>query len=123
MNDVLWFNGRFTTTDERVLRVEDRGFLFGDAIYEVFKFLGKRPVFLRDHFKRLANGLKAIEIRNPWDEDAFVATMNDLLARTEFENGIVYIEVTRGEGERAHFYPENLTPTAIAFSRRFNFPD
>ncbi len=123
MNDVLWFNGRFTTTDERVLRVEDRGFLFGDAIYEVFKFVDKHPVFLRDHFKRLANGLKAIEIRNPWDEESFVATMNEILERTEFDDGIVYIEVTRGEGERAHFYPENLTPTAIAFSRRFNFPD
>lgn len=123
MNDVLYFNGRFTTTEERVLRVEDRGFLFGDAIYEVFKFLGKRPVFLADHWRRLSNGLNAIGIRNPWDEESFGSTMRELLDRTTFDDGIVYIEVSRGEGERAHFYPDDMTPTAVAFSRRFTFPD
>ena len=123
MTDVLYFNGRFTTTDERVLSVEDRGFLFGDAVYEVFKFHGKRPVFISDHWRRLSNGLRAIEIRNPWDEHSFEQTMRELLERTSFDDGIVYIEVSRGESERAHFYPENLTPTAVAFSRRFHFPD
>jgi len=123
MNDVLWFNGRFTTTDERVLRVEDRGFLFGDAVYEVFKFIDKHPIFLRDHSLRLSNGLKSIEIRNPWDEQTFIATMTQLLERTAFDAGIVYIEVSRGEGERAHVFPDDMTPTGVAFSRRFNFPD
>jgi len=123
VSDVLYFNGRFTTTDEPVLRVEDRGFLFGDAVYEVFKFLGKRPVFLDGHWRRLSNGLKAIEIRNPWTEETFEATMREILERTEFDDGIVYIEVSRGEGERAHFYAEDMTPTAVAFSRRYGFPD
>jgi len=123
VSDVLYFNGRFTTTDERVLRVEDRGFLFGDAVYEVFKFLRKRPVFLDDHRRRLANGLKAIDIRNPWTEESFASTMHELLDRTSFDDGIVYIEVSRGEGERAHFYAEDMTPTAVAFSRRYKFPD
>jgi D-alanine transaminase len=123
VSDILYFNGRFTTTDERVLTVEDRGFLFGDAVYEVFKFLGKRPVFLAEHWRRLANGLMAIEIRNPWNEQSFAATMRELLDRTAFDDGLVYIEVSRGEGERAHFYADDMTPTAIAFSRRFKFPD
>jgi D-alanine transaminase len=123
VSDVLYFNGRFTTTDERVLSVEDRGFLFGDAVYEVLKFVRKRPVFLAEHWRRLANGLMAIEIRNPWDEQSFAATMRALLDRTEFDDGIVYIEVSRGEGERAHFYPDDMTPTVAAFSRRFKFPD
>src|SRR5262249_29896949 len=46
-----------------------------------------------------------------------------LLARTSFEDGIVYVQVSRGEAERAHFWPENLTPTAIAYTRSFRFPD
>jgi len=123
LSDALFINGRFTTTDERVLGVEDRGFQFGDAVYEVFKFVRKRPVFLLEHYRRLMNGLRAIEIRSPWDETSFRAVMNELLGRTAFDDGIVYIQVTRGEGERAHFYPENLEPTAIAYSRRFTFPD
>jgi len=123
VNDVLWFNGRFTTTEERVLRVEDRGFLFGDAVYEVFKFFDRGPVFFREHWQRLSRGLAAIEIPNPWDERSFTETMRELLERTEFDDGIVYIEVSRGDGERSHTWSDGMTPTAIAFSRRHTFPD
>ena len=123
MADVLYFNGRFTTTDERVLGVEDRGFQFGDAVYEVFKFVGKRPIFLLDHYRRMEHGLRELEIAMPWTAEAFAATMRELLERTAFEHGIVYIQVSRGESERSHFWPENLPPTVVAYSRRFTFPD
>ena len=123
MGDVLLINGRFTTTDERVIGVEDRGFLFADAVYEVFKFLGRRPLLLQDHFRRLDRSLRTIEIETPWDERSFAKDMEALLERTEFDDGIVYIQVTRGEAERAHFWQESLVPTAIAYSRRMKFPD
>lgn len=123
MTDVLFFNGRWTTTDERVLSVEDRGFQFGDAVYEVFKFLQKRPIFAVDHFHRLERGLREIEIRNPWNESGFLRTVDTLLERTSFPDGIVYVQVSRGEGERAHFYPDNMAPTALMYSRKFRFPD
>jgi D-alanine transaminase len=123
MNDVLFFNGRWTTTDERVLGIEDRGFQFGDAVYEVFKFLKKRPILAIDHFRRMDRGLREIDIRNPWNETGFTRTVDELLDRTSFEDGIVYFQVSRGEGERAHFYPDNMPPTALMYSRRFRFPD
>lgn len=123
MGDVLWFNGRFTTTDERVLGVEDRGFQFGDAVYEVFKFTGGRPLFLADHFRRMVRSLSEIEIRNPWSEEAFAAMTAELLARTAFSDGIVYVQVSRGESPRAHFWPDDVAPTALAYSRAFRFPD
>ncbi|HEX2121030.1 MAG TPA: aminotransferase class IV [Thermoanaerobaculia bacterium] len=123
MSDVLYVNGRFTTTDERVIGVEDRGFQFGDAVYEVFKFLRRRPILMLDHFRRLQEGLREIEIASPWDEQSFASTMHALIERTAFDDGIVYIQVSRGEAERAHFWPENATPTAVAYSRRFRFPD
>jgi D-alanine transaminase len=123
MADVLLFNGRFTTTDERVLGVEDRGFQFGDAVYEVFKFMRRRPIFLADHYRRLGRGLAAIEIPNPWTESAFEKAMGELIARTKFDEGIVYIQVSRGESERAHFYKDDMKPTALAYTRRMKFPD
>ena len=123
MTDVLFFNGRWTTTDERVLGVEDRGFQFGDAVYEVFKFLEKRPILPIDHFRRLDRGLREIEIRNPWNESGFLRTVDTLLERTSFNDGVVYVQVSRGESERAHFYPDNMPPTALMYSRRFRFPD
>jgi D-alanine transaminase len=123
VSDVLYFNGRFTTTDERVLGVEDRGFQFGDGVYEVFKFIGKRPLFLGDHHRRMERGLREIDIPNPWDEAKFAAAMGELVDRTAFADGIVYVQITRGEAERAHFYPEGMTPTVVAYSRAFSFPD
>jgi D-alanine transaminase len=123
MPDVLYFNGRFTDTSERLLGVEDRGFQFGDAVYEVFKFLQRRPIFLNDHFRRLERGLAEIEIRCPWTEESFVTAMRALLDRTQFDAGIVYVQVSRGEAPRAHFWPENTEPTAVAYSRSFKFPD
>jgi len=121
--DVLYFNGRFTTTDEPVLRVEDRGFQFGDALYEVFKFLGRRPVFLTDHYRRLERGMCQLEIRAPFTEREFGDIVRELLDRSAFDDGIVYVQLSRGEGERAHFWPENLAPTVVLYSRRFKFPD
>ena len=123
MSDVLYFNGRFTTTDERVVGVEDRGFQFGDAVYEVFKFLRKRPVFLAEHHRRMERGLREIDIPSPWDLTRFAAVTRELLERTAFDDGIVYVQVTRGEARRAHFYPEGMTPTVVAYSRGFQFPD
>ena len=123
MPDILYFNGRFTTTAERVLGVEDRGFQFGDALYEVFKFIGRKAIFLPDHYRRLEHGLREIEIRSPWDEKRFAAVMRELIERTAFDDGIVYIQISRGEGERKHFFPEDLEPTVVAYSRAYNFPD
>lgn len=123
MADVLYFNGRFTTTDEPVLRVEDRGFQFGDAVYEVFKFVDKRPIFLFDHYRRMERGLSEIEIRQPWSENEFEGVMRELLDRTAFADGIVYVQVSRGAAERAHFWPDQITPTVVAYSRSFRFPD
>ena len=123
MSDALYVNGRFTTTDERVLGVEDRGFQFGDAVYEVFKFLDKRPAFLSDHYRRMERGLREIEIPNPWDEAQFANVVRELIDRTAFAEGIVYIQISRGEAPRAHFYAEGMAPTVVAYTRAFRFPD
>lgn len=123
MADILYINGRYTTTEERVLGVEDRGFLFGDAVYEVVKFLRKRPVFAADHFKRMQDGLRWLEIDLDWTERDFRNICGGILERTAFSDGILYFEVSRGEGERVHYIPEGLTPTVIGFSRAFKFPD
>lgn len=123
MADVLYFNGRFTTTDERVLGVEDRGFQFGDGVYEVLKFLRKRPIFAVEHHQRLQAGLEFLEIPAPWSQLEFVDLCAAILDRTSFQEGILYFQVTRGERERVHYIPDGMTPTAVAYSRRFAFPD
>lgn len=123
MPDPLYFNGRFTTTDEKVLGVEDRGLQFGDSIYEVLKFLRGRALFLKQHYARMIGGLAELEIPSPWTEPEFASLCRDLLARTEASEGLLYVQITRGEAERVHFWPEKLSPTVIAYPRAFQFPD
>ena len=124
MRDPLYVNGRFTTTDEKVIGVEDRGFQYGDAVYEVLKFLAKKPIFLEDHYRRLRNGLAILDIHSPWQMlEEFASVCGELLARTSAEDGLIYVEITRGECERAHLYPRDIRPTAVAYARRWKFPD
>ncbi|HVT45003.1 MAG TPA: aminotransferase class IV [Thermoanaerobaculia bacterium] len=123
MTDTLYINGRFTTTGEKVIGIEDRGLQFGDGVYEAIKFLRRRLIFGADHHRRMEQGLREIDIPSPWSQDEFDAVMSQLLQRTSFDVGFVYVQVTRGECERVHFYPDGLQPTVIAYSRRFQFPD
>lgn len=123
MSDPLYINGRFTTTDEKVIGVEDRGFQFGDGVYEVLKFLNKRPLLLTNHFARMESGLRALGIPNPWSETQFGDLCAELARRTPLEEGILYFQVTRGQCERAHWPQEALQPTALGHPRRFLFPD
>jgi D-alanine transaminase len=123
MADVLYFNGRFTSTDEPVISVEDRGFQFGDAVYETIKFQSGALLFGDDHFHRLQQGLAQLEIVNPWTPESFAASMSELLERTSFDSGIVYVQISRGVRERVHFPSGTMVPTVVAYSRRFIFPD
>ncbi|MCU1230409.1 MAG: dat, partial [Acidobacteria bacterium] len=88
MADVLFINGRFTTTDERVIGVEDRGFQFGDAVYEVFKFVGRKPRLMGEHSRRREDGLRALELRSPWEEIDCRGVIGELLEQTTFDDGI-----------------------------------
>ena len=68
MHAPLYFNGRYTTTAERVIGVEDRGFQFGDGLYEVIKYTRRHPLLVTEHLQRLAGGLAALEIASPMSE-------------------------------------------------------
>lgn len=124
MADVLWFNGRWTTTDEPVLGVEDRGVQFGDSIYEVTRFSSGRASFNERHFRRFKRAMTELGYPSPWpDAQAFDRHVAELLARTGFDSGIVYLQVTRGACERNHVHGGELVPNVMMYSRRFPFPD
>ncbi|HET8797840.1 MAG TPA: aminotransferase class IV, partial [Thermoanaerobaculia bacterium] len=84
---------------------------------------GRRPAFLSEHYRRLGRSLEMLEIPCPLSEERFGAIVRELLDRTAFEDGIVYVQISRGEAPRAHFWPEDVAPTIVAYSRAFRFPD
>lgn len=123
MGDVLWFDGRWTTTDEPVLTVGDRSVLFGDAVYEVLKFVGRAPILVEAHWQRLSRSLGMLEIPNPFSRGSFLDVSRELLLRTGHESGIIYLQVSRGSGVRSHAWADQMKPVAFMHASAFGFPD
>ncbi len=115
---IVYLNGEFVPKSEAMVPVEDRGFLFGDAVYEVTPAYGGEPFLLDRHLARLARGLAALRI----DYDA--AAMPEIHRRLIAENGLdeapfslVYVQVTRGAAPRGHAFPrEPVPPTVYGFA-------
>ena len=123
MADILYFNGRYTTTDEKVIGVEDRGLQFGDSVYEVVKFLRGTPTLVTPHFERMSQGLAALEIPAPWTAESFDLFCREIVGRASSPDGLLYIQITRGEATRRHGWPEGMTPNVIAYPRKHSFSD
>ncbi len=114
----VYLNGRFLPENEAAISPLDRGFLFGDAIYEVVRYDRGRAYRLAEHVERMREGLAAIRLAAPID---FFGPVGERLLE---ENGLsakdafVYVQVSRGAAPRYHaFPPEGTTPTIFAFAR------
>jgi D-alanine transaminase len=118
MNDNLCFlNGEFLPLSQAKVSVLDRGFIFGDGIYEVAPVYGRRLFRFDEHMARLQRGLDKIRIGNPATRDEWLQRCRTLVAaladRTGADDQVVYIQVTRGVAPRDHVMPEGITPTVF----------
>lgn len=111
-------NGKITTFKKAKISVFDRGFLFGDGVYEVCKIKKGKVLFLDDHLERLKNSLLQSLIPYP---EHFEIYLNDYLKLLKNETGGLYIQITRGEHIRNHIPPENLKPNFVVFYFPYKF--
>jgi len=112
-----YLNGEFQPLSETQVSVMDRGFLFGDGVYEVIPVYGGRLFRLTHHLKRLRNSLDGVRIANPLSDKAWETMLTELVARNEGRDQAVYLQVTRGvAARRDHAFPENCSPTLFAMS-------
>jgi len=116
MPEVIYLNGKFVSPAEAVVPINDRGFLFGDAVYEVIRSYDGRLWALERHLRRLQHGLESIDIQGV-DVGALAATIEDCRARSEFPNALVYIHITRGAAPRSHAYSRDLKPLVLVHVR------
>lgn len=108
-----YLNGTFLPLAEAQVSVLDRGFLFGDGVYEVIPVYGGRPLRLREHLARLARSLEAIGMTPPLDEPAWAEIIAGLVEGPEDQQ--IYIQVTRGpQPKRDHTIPGKINPTVFA---------
>jgi len=110
----VYLNGEFLRVDEAKVSVLDRGFIFGDGIYEVVPVYQGNAFRMAEHLNRLDRSLAALRIAQPFDREGWVNLIEQLLARTNLETCIVYLQVTRGVARRDHQFPATpVTPTVF----------
>lgn len=118
----VYLNGHFLPQEDACIPVTDRGFLFGDGVYEVIPAYGGRLFRLPHHLRRLQNSLDGIRLRNPMTDSEWDLMLNKLLehnrdAAGDTNDQAVYLHVTRGSAaKRDHGFPETVTPTVYAIS-------
>jgi len=114
---VLYVNGRFVAAQEAHVPVMDRGFLFADGVYEISAVVAGRLLDNSAHLARLARSLRALDIPNPHARQDWVRLQEALIEKNGLQEGLVYIQVTRGVAERDFLYPDNLVPTVVMFTQ------
>jgi len=119
--NTVYLNGSYMPMSEAKISPMDRGFLFGDGIYEVVPSYDGKLVGFGPHLKRMQEGLDAIEIKLKVDHEAWREIAMELIERNGGGDLGIYFHVSRGaDSKRSHAYPENITPTLYAFA--FDIP-
>ena len=117
-----YLNGEYLPLEEARISPMDRGFLFGDGIYEVIPSYNGKMVGFGPHIERMRDGLDAIEIRLDWTREQWRELCTSLIEKNGNGNLGVYLHVTRGaDTKRHHAYPENIEPTVFGYA--FEIPE
>jgi D-alanine transaminase len=122
MNQIVYLNGKFLPVEEAYVPVLDRGFIFGDGVYEVVPVYSKRPFRLREHLTRLGRSLAAVRLENPHTLDEWEALISALIEKNIPEDQSVYLQVTRGPAPRDHAFPKHSVPTVFMMSNELITP-
>lgn len=125
MNDsseIVYLNGEFMPLQEARIPVLDRGFIFGDGIYEVIPVYSRHPFRLAEHLVRFERSHQAIRIPNPLSDAEWTKLVEDLVARNAGDDQSVYLQVTRGVAKRDHAFPKGVKPTVFGMSSPLSTP-
>ena len=119
---MIYLNGEFMPIEQARIPVLDRGFIFGDGVYEVIPVYSRHPFRLHEHLRRLRESLKSIKLANPHDEATWVHLIGRLIALNEPEDQSLYMHVTRGPAKRDHAFPKGVAPTVFLMSNPLTTP-
>ena len=112
-----YLNGQFLPLAEAKVSALDRGFVFGDGVYELIPVYSKKPFRLDEHLRRLQGSLDGIRLRNPHETGVWRELILRLVELQDFADQSVYIQVTRGVAPRDHAFPQGVPPTVFMFSQ------
>lgn len=111
---IAYLNGEWQAPEDAKISVFDRGFMFGDGIYEVMPVYWGQVFTLDEHLKRLHRSLQAIRLASPFSDDQWKNLFAEAIAKSGDETAFLYLQVTRGVATmRTHEYPVDVTPTVL----------
>ena len=120
--NIVYLNGKYLPQEKATISIMDRGFLFGDGVYEVVPVFNGQFFGFDEHMDRMAKSLEAIQIKNPHTHQEWKTIFENLLIQNGKTTGnhSCYCQITRGaDVTRNHTFPDNLTPTVVAFITAF----
>lgn len=116
MQPIVYLNGQFLPLDQAFVPVLDRGFVFGDGIYEVVPVYSRLAFRIEEHLHRLQHSLDGIRLNNPFSREQWIELIEELIARNDGEDQYLYLQLTRGVAKRDHAFPKEVTPTVFMMS-------
>ena len=114
--DIIYLNGEFMPLEAARIPVLDRGFIFGDGVYEVIPVYSRHPFRLPEHLRRLQHSLDGIRLANPLSDPEWTRLTHDVIARNPGDDQSIYFQITRGMAKRAHEFPQDAKPTVFMMS-------
>jgi D-alanine transaminase len=119
---MIYLNGEFMPIEKAMIPVLDRGFIFGDGVYEVIPVYSRQPFRLGSHLQRLQSSLDSIRLDNPHDENEWRALIGRLVELNETDDQSLYLQVTRGVAKRDHAFPKKVAQTVFMMSNPLSSP-
>jgi D-alanine transaminase len=118
--NVAFINGTFVPMAEAKVSIEDRGFQFGDGVYEVIRTYKGRPFELEAHLARLDRSATALDLKQPYSHDEWTCHILEGIRRAAYPESKIYVQITRGVAPRDHAYSDDATPTVVMTVREFH---
>jgi D-alanine transaminase len=118
----VYLNGVFLPIGDAKISVLDRGFIFGDGVYEYIPVYRRQPFRLPQHLARLQYSLDGIRLANPHADAQWMSIIGELIARQPFDDQGVYLQVTRGVAKRDHVFPTRVPATVFMMSNPLGVP-
>ncbi len=123
MSRTVYVNGAFVPEEQAKISVFDRGFIFGDGVYEVVPVISGKLVDKQYFLERLDRSLDELSIAWPCTKQEYMEVMEQLVESNQLTEGVVYSQVTRGIADRDFPFPENVSPSFVAFTSNMELLD
>src|SRR4051812_29885520 len=121
MSRIVYVNGAYLPEEQATVSIFDRGFIFGDGVYEATSVIDGRLVDVSAHLARLERSCAEISLSLPWSRETLIEIHRELIRRNGLDEGSIYLQVTRGAADRDFAFPKQAESTLVLFTQARRF--